>query len=127
MKVLLLCGYRPTDSLEPVLGLARDENGATLIDQRIVALRELGLEIVTVLGGRTADEQLRQSRCIQYTDLAFDTSESPSLLNNTLAGHAVMTGTSEAYFVMPVEVPLPPQELWHFLINAYAKAGYNTA
>lgn len=123
MRVLLLCGYRTTDEMEPGLGLERDEDGTTLIDRRIVQLHELGMKVVCVVAGNVADEQLRQSLCMRDTDLVFDNSPSTSLLTNTREGAASI---NEACFVLPVEIPIAPPEHWQFLINEYAKAGFNT-
>jgi hypothetical protein len=124
MRTLLLCGYRTRDENEVALGVGRDDNGETLIDRRIVQLRALGLDVVCVLAGANADEQLRYCRTIQDTELVFDTNEPMSLLSNTRAGSFAVPG--DACFAIPVEVVPPPAETWGFLLNEYGKLGFGT-
>jgi hypothetical protein len=44
------------------------------------------------------------------------------LISNTRSG--VFAAPGEACFVLPVEVPVPPHEVWTFLYNEYGKAGF---
>jgi hypothetical protein len=120
MKTLLLCGYRPLDTSERALGIERDELGQTLIDRRIQQLRNLGQEVVCVLAGPEAEIQLREGRAIQDAELIFDTN-TPSLLANLKAGLQALIG--EACFVLPVEVPLPPDEVWQSLRYEFLRLG----
>ena len=124
MKVMLLCGYRTCEESETGLGLSRDENGVTLIDQRIRQLGELGLEVLTVLAGQGADEQLRACHHIQEAEIACDNNSQLSLLSNVKAGAEILA--DEAFLLLPLEIPFPPQVLWKFLINEHGKAGFNT-
>ena len=122
MKVLLLCGYRSLDPLEKAVGLERDGEGRTLIDGRILQLKAMGLSVITVLSGETADEQLRHSPLIAQTDMAF--ANGRNLLANIQEGLTLLK--EEACFALPVEVPPPPQEVWKFLLNEYGKLGFAT-
>jgi len=114
MKALLLCGYRASEDGEPTLGLERDSDGVTLIDRKIVQLRNQGLKVVCVLAGKTADEQLRQSRRIESCELVFDTSEPHcGLLSNVRS--ATFSLENEACLILPVEIPSPERTIWNFL------------
>ena len=125
MKTLLLCGYRAGDNAENPIGVERDIDGQTVIDRRILQLRELGHDIIAVLAGATADEQLRQCRLIQTTELAFDISEpAGTLLSNTQAGALATNG--EGFYVLPAEIPVPSPAIWNFLLNEYGKLGFAT-
>lgn len=122
MKALLLCGYRTLDPSENALGLERDAEGRTLIDRRIQQLQSYGLTVVTVLAGDSADEQLRHSRMIAQTEMAF--ANGRNILANVKEGLALLK--EEACFALPVEVEPPPQEVWKFLLNEYGKLGFAT-
>lgn len=122
MKALLLCGYRALDPHETALGLECDPSGLTLIDRRIDELQSLNMKVVTVLGGETADEQLRHSRRIADTEMVF--SMGRNLLSNVREGLFALSG--EACFILPVEIPPPPSATWKMLLNAYAQLGFHT-
>jgi molybdopterin-guanine dinucleotide biosynthesis protein A len=124
MKILLLCGYRSTDASEVPLGLQRDEKRVTLLDRQISILMLFGYEVITVLSGAAADEQLRQSRRLPQTEMVFDQSVRPSLLSNAREG--ALSARHEACFVLPVEIPVPPAEIWNSLRNEYARIGFQT-
>lgn len=124
MKVLLLCGYRTSENREDALGLAREANGQRTIENRIQELSRLGFEVITVLAGAHADEQLRLCPRIANTELAFDTSDQVDLASNLKAGLAATDG--EGCFVLPVEVPLPGPELWRFLNQEWGRQGFHT-
>jgi hypothetical protein len=125
MKTLLLCGYRNSEQDEDILGLERDADGVTLIDRRIGQLRALDHQVVCVLAGSHADEQLRQSRLIEDCELVFDTNEPCNLISNTRSGAFVCDG--EACFIWPIEIPPPPIAVWNFLRNEYGKVGFATS
>ena len=124
MKTIVLCSYRSSDHNEDALGLERDANGVSLLDRRIFQLRALGLSPVCVLAGNRADDQLRGARLLASADLVFDTNDPCSLISNTRAG--AFTCDGEAAFVLPLEVPPPPLEIWNFLRNEYGKVGFAT-
>ncbi len=122
---MLLCGYRNTDPNEETLGLNLDSNGMTLIDYRISQLEARGHDIVCVLSGNSADEQLRCCPKIANTELVFDTNEDAySLISNTRAG--AFATEREAIFVLPLEVTPPAQSAWKFLLYELARIGYAT-
>jgi hypothetical protein len=123
MKTLLLCGYRSSDLHdEDPIGLQRAPDGLTLIDRRVHQLTELGLDVLCVLAGRTADHQLRECPSIAATELVFDTNESDvSLTTNLKAGLTAAVG--EPCFALPVEVPCPPKPVWDFLVNGWGRDG----
>jgi hypothetical protein len=120
MKTLLLCGYRAHDNHELALGVS--QSGESLIDQRIQELLQMGHDLICVVGGAEADKQLRHCRNIQLTELVYDTNEPGTLLSNTRSG--VFAAPGEACFVLPLEIPPPPPEVWTFLRNEYGKAGF---
>jgi hypothetical protein len=123
MRVLLLCAYRALDEGEAPLGLKRDADGKTILDRQIEALLALDLEVTCVLAGNEAEEQLRQSPRLLEADMVFDTAKPLSLMSNLREG--ALNAPHEACFVLPVEIPVPPREVWDFLRNEYAKAGFN--
>jgi len=124
MKVILLCGYRETDWRELPLGLKRDEKGVTLLDRQISVLMLYGYEVITVLAGPAADEQLRESRRLAQTDMVFDQSKKPTLLSNAREG--ALSAPHECCFILPVEVPAPPAEVWNRLRTEYARIGFQS-
>lgn len=123
MRVLLLCAYRALDDGEIALGLKRAGDGKTILDRQIEALLALGMEVTCVLAGAGADEQLRQCHRLHEVDMVFDTATPLSLLSNLREG--ALNAPHEACFVLPVEIPAPPKEVWDFLRNEYARAGFN--
>ncbi len=124
MKVLLLCGYRTSENSEDALGLAREADGQRALDNRIQELSRLGFEVITVLAGAQADEQLRLCPRIANTEMVFDTSDHVNLASNLKAGLAATD--SEGCFVLPVEVPMPAPELWRFLNQEWGRQGFHT-
>lgn len=123
MKTLLLCGYRSSDNNEDILGIQRDENHQRLLDLQIQQLSNLGFEVITVLSGEHADEQLRVCPRIANTELVFDTSDSPTLASNLRAGLGATD--DEGCFVLPVEIKPPSADVWRFLIQEWHKQGFN--
>lgn len=122
MKTLLLCAYRDRDASESPLGLEADEHGRTLIERRIDHLQRYALEVVCVLAGADADEQLRRCPRIANTELAFDDSPGGlTLMSNIRAGLSACEG--EPCLVLPVEVPLPPARDVRHLIEEWGRAG----
>jgi hypothetical protein len=125
MRTLLLCGYRKLDEAETALGLARGVSGKTILEEQIEGLLALGMEVTCVLAGTAADEQLRQCRRLADVDMVFDDSPNgTSLVSNAREG--ALSVPHEACFVLPVEVPVPPREVWDFLRGEYAKVGFGT-
>lgn len=123
MKVLLLAGYRNIVDEEP-LGLNRDPNGQRILDSRIRELSQLGFEVICVLAGSGADEQLRLCPRIANTELVFDTSDQLSLASNLKTGLAA--AENEGCFVLPVEVAPPPADLWRMLRQELGRMGFHT-
>ena len=124
MKTLLLCGYRLKDDSELALGVKRETPQLNLIEHRLRQLREFDQEVICVVSGADADAQLRHCPAIQNAELIYDTNDPISLLSNARAG--IFAAPREAYFVLPLEVPPPPPEVWAFLKNEYGKAGFAT-
>ena len=122
MRVLLLCSYRALDPGEVALGLDATEDGKTLLDTQIEALLALNMEVTCVLAGAQADEQLRRCRRLTEVDMVFDTATPTNLLSNAREG--AQSAPHEACFILPVEVPVPPREVWDFLHSEYAKVGF---
>ena len=123
MKTLLLCGYRRSENGESILGLERDESHQRLLDRQIHDLSKLGFEVITVLSGDHADEQLRVCPRVANTELVFDTTPGPTLATNLRAGLAATD--DEGCFVLPVEIPAPPADLWRFLVQEWHRQGFN--
>lgn len=121
MKTLLLCAYRDLDANERPLGLETDAEGLTLIERRIDHLHRYGLEVVCVLAGAEADEQLRRCPRIANTELTFDDGTSRSLMSNIRAGLPACEG--EPCLILPLEVPLPPAADVRRLIQEWGRAG----
>jgi|GEM_PF-1332386 len=117
MTILLLCGYRDREDGEKALFFSH-------IDNRIRELRHLGLDVICVLGGATADEQLRHCRRIADCDLVFDTNDQPNLASNLKAGLAGTDGSG--CFALPVEVPCPPREAFEILREVWRTRGFLT-
>ncbi len=123
MKTLLLCGYRDCDDADEAVGIDRSTDDKTLIDRRITQLRQLGFDVVCVLAGNRADVQLRQCKSIESCDLVFDTNEPHcNLISNLRAGTFHLE--NEGAFVLPVEIPVPDQMQWRFLLNEYGRSGF---
>lgn len=118
MKVLLLSGYRPHSESGHALGTEMNAQGVTLLDRRIEQLRELGLNIVVIVSGSSADKQLRLCRRISEVELVFDANDALSTLaTNFKAGLKAAPG--EAFFTLPVDIPAPPVEVWSLLRDAW--------
>lgn len=122
MKAILLSGYRASDFNEEPLGLTRAQGGATLMDTQIQQLIQLGLEVICVVSGQDAEQQLRVCPRIADTDLVFDTNDQVSLASNLKSGLAA-TG-EEGCFALPVEITPPPAEVWRFLKHEWARLGF---
>lgn len=109
MEALLLAGYRPKEAL----GLETDEVGKLLLDHHIDQLKSLGLDPVVVLAGDPADEVLRKSSSLQGCELVFDANyHEANLFTNLRSGLKV---TEKACFVLPVEIPVAPENVWRQL------------
>jgi len=121
MKTLLLCAYRNRDENERPLGLETGEDGLTLIERRIDHLHRYGLEVVCVLAGADADEQLRRCPRIANTELAFDDGPELSLMSNIRAGLPVCEG--EPCLVLPLEIPVPPARDVKRIVEEWGRAG----
>jgi hypothetical protein len=126
MKTILLCGYRQTEANEEILGRTQDSNGVSLLDRKIARLKELGHEVVCVLAGNSADELLRTSQSLEDCELIFDTNDAAATLASN-ARAATFALENEACFLHPLEIPLPPPAVWHFLMHELAKVGYATS
>ncbi len=124
MKVLLLCGYRTSDEQETPLGLERDSDGITLIDQRIQQLQEMGLEVICIVAGNIAEAQLRQCSRIANVELVYDDEQHPSLLTNIRFGLEAVD--DDGCFVLPVELPSPPAEYWARLKEEWRKVRFDS-
>lgn len=120
MEVLLLSGYRP----QP-LGLDTHPDGELWIDHQIRCLKEMKLTPVVVLAGSHADEILRKSRCLETCELVFDANDNNSNLYSNL--RAGLHATKDACFVLPVEVPAPPEGQWKLLKAELVREGILTA
>ncbi len=123
MKVLLLCGYRSSSQIDEVPGLARDPSGQYLIDGHIQKLTRLGFEVVCVVAGPSADLQLRRCPRIANAELVFDTTDTPNVASNIKAGLEATEG--EGCFAIPVEIPPPDLEVWHFLRENWRQRGFH--
>lgn len=105
MDVLLLNGYR-----NQPMGLSQSEDGEVWIDYQIRCLKTLGLTPTVVLAGDHADQILRVSRQLETCELVFDTNgPEANLFSNLRAGLHV---TEDACFVLPLEIPAPPEAAW---------------
>lgn len=124
MKTILLCGYRIHESPELAIGLERDADGLTTIDRRIQELTQLGLEVICVVAGRSADEQLRHCSRIANVELVYDDDAQACLATNLRAGLEAVE--DDGCFVIPVELPCPPEELWSFLKEEWRKIRFHT-
>ncbi len=124
MKVLLLAGYRTSDNSEEPLGIERDTGGQRLLDARIHQLSQLGLEVITVLSGQHADDQLRLCPRIANTELVFDTSDHVCLASNVKQGLAAVG--PEGCYVLPVEITPPPADVWRLLRQEWGRMGFHT-
>lgn len=119
MKTLLLCGYRNLDL-----------NENSLIDRRIQQLWNLealvGTDLICVLSGAHADDQLRQSRHLSKVEIAFDTNhQDVHLLTNIRAGLAACTDR-EPCFVLPIEIPCPENQVWQTLKEGLRASGIHS-
>ena len=123
MRAILICGYKEV-ALGP-LGVEKNANGQTIIDLQIARLQQLGFEVVCVLSGLQADDQLRNSPSIADCELAFDTNDTTSLMTNIKAGLAATDG--EGCFVLPLEVPCPDAIVWNHIREHWRRIGFHTA
>lgn len=123
MRVLLLCGYR--NDPNQALGMSASE-GLSLLDQRIKALIDMGFEVTTVVAGLQSDEQLRHSRHMSKTELVFDIQgDQATLATNLIAGIKSLGGRGA--FVLPVEVPLAPTDVWRRMMEESRRVGLTDA
>jgi len=120
MHVLLLGGYR-----NQPLGLGQSKDGEVWIDYQIQSLKALGLSPIVVLAGAHADDVLRASRHLESCELVFDTNgREANLFSNLRAGLHV---TKEACFVLPLEIPAPPESAWKQLKLELVQHGLSTS
>ena len=124
MKAILLGGYRNSEHSEDPLGIQRVEGGQRQLDAQIHALSQLGMEVVCVLSGQHADEQLRLCPRIANTELVFDTNDHVNLASNLKAGLAATDG--ESCFVIPVEISPAPVPIWRALREDLRHIGFHT-
>lgn len=117
MTVVLLCGYRDRELTEKALFYDH-------IDSQIRQLRWLGFNVVCVVAGAHADDQLRYCRRIADSELVFDTTDHPNLASNLKAGLAGTDGSG--CFALPVEVPAPPREVFATLRDGWRTRGFLT-
>ena len=117
MTIVLLCAYREREESEKALFFDH-------IDTRIRELRRMGLNVICVLGGAQADDQLRYCRRIAECELVFDTNDQPNLATNLKAGLAGTDGSG--CFAMPVEVPCPSREAFALLREEWRTRGFHT-
>ena len=117
MSVVLLCGYREREAGEIALF-------HSVIDHRIRELKRMGLEVICVLSGAYADDQLRHCARIADCELVFDTQENPNLATNLKAGLAGTDGAG--CFVLPVEIPPPGPHEWETLRKGWRVRGFLT-
>ena len=123
MRVILLCGYRTGEDV--ALGLERNSSGVTLIDRRIIELTSRGFEVICVLSRNSADEILRESRQLPEVEIVYDThGDDANLATNLKSGLAATDG--EGCFAIPLEIPVPPPELWAFIREAWRRQGFHT-
>lgn len=115
MDVLLLAGYK-RDCAQIAL---------KKLDQQILNLQSIGLNPVVILSGTEADEVIRQSQPLRTCELVFDTNEPQdvSLMTNLKSGIQVV---SQTCFVLPLEIPPPPKEIWVALKRAFQETGFTT-
>lgn len=124
MRAVILCGYRGLDEGEEALGLQRNASGKTLLEVQIETLTAMRFDVTCVLSGNMADEQLRACRRLGEVEMVFDDAKNPSLLSNAREG--AKSEHLEACFMLPVEIPAPPREVWDFLRGVYNKGGHDT-
>lgn len=120
MKVLLLSGYRETNK-DQALGL---EGEKPLLENQIQSLKAMGFEVVTVVSGPAADEQLRKCPAIADGDLIFDKTEQVSLASNLRSALDATEG--ESCFILPVEIPAPDRKIWQSLTQELRNQGFQT-
>jgi hypothetical protein len=117
MKVLLLCGNYLELETHPAL---LDYPGESLIDQRIGALRALGLRVCCVLSGPEAEEILKKSKRLEQTELVFDTNDPRRLASHLRSG---LFATHDDALVLPIHIAPPPRHLWLKLRTRLANLG----
>lgn len=120
MDALLLCGYRPRQTI----GLETDSDGFTFLDFQIHRLQAMGLSPTVVLAGAKADEYLYRSRFLESCELVYDTNgRDANLFTNLRSGlHAV----SKACFALPIEILAPPDIIWKQLKIELLRKGFAT-
>jgi hypothetical protein len=117
MSVVLLCGYREREEGEIALFYS-------VLDTRIRDLKRMNFEVVCVLSGAYAEDQLRHCKRIADCELVFDTQENPNLATNLKAGLAGTDGAG--CFVLPVEIPPPAPQEWETLREGWRMRGFLT-
>jgi hypothetical protein len=122
MKAILLSGYRSSEFNDPALGTDLLPTGERRLDNQIQQLQALGFEVICVVSGPDAEEQLRHCARIADTELVFDTNDNVSLASNLKAGLAATNG--EGCFVIPVEIAAPPADVWRFLNQEWRRIGF---
>jgi hypothetical protein len=118
MKILLLAGYRTPVGKEIPVGLHVDGNGQSILSSQIIQWSNIGFEVVTILAGPQAEEQIRKCRELDNIEIAFDTTANPTLISNLSAG---LYTTEESALVQPVELPFPGRAVCSFLKNESGK------
>lgn len=122
MKTILLCGYRPQSETGIALGTETNPEGVTLLDRRIDTLKQMGMEIICVLAGSEAELQLRKCKRLVDTDLVFDTHDAEANLATNLRSGLKATNKSPC-FVLPVDIPVPPADVWRALMEESRRIG----
>jgi hypothetical protein len=117
MTVVLLCGYRNREDSEPALFYS-------CLDNRIAELKRMKFNVVCVLAGAHAEDQLRLCPRIADCELVFDTQDEPNLATNLKAGLAGTDGSG--CFVLPVEIPCPSWAEFETVREGWRTRGFLT-
>lgn len=124
MQCILLAGYRQSTT-DDLLGFKETENGSFQLREAIRGLKASGHQVTVVLSGNVADEQLLRCREIMNCELVFDThGDEANLMTNVRSG---LEAVDNHCFIFPVELTLPPPEVWKGLLAQLQMAGYATA
>jgi hypothetical protein len=127
MKTILLAGYRPTRHENQPLGLQLFGEQRTLLQSRLDFLKTFMPEIVCVVAGACADEQLRRCPAISSVELAFDdTPEEDLCLTSNLKAGLDLTKPGEPCFVLPVEISPPSAQVWSYLKEGWRQHGIHS-
>ena len=110
-EVFVVANFSEGDAEDPCLW--KNTDGTTWLDLQVRRIQSLG-RVPWLVIGDNGDEVLFKTKSARDLNLIYDTSRVPTLWTGLWSvGH----GASNAGFVLPVQVPVPPAPIWNRLLE----------